>query len=317
MATIINSDLIPLQKRGMYQALQNGVNGFGAICGASLGGFIADSIGWRWCFLCQVPISIGGLVIGHLVIQNPPPSITGVENDVEDEGKPFWNRIDLAGAILLVLGLSAQLAALSLGGNQYPWSDIKVILSLVISVVILAVFVWVEIRTTALPVMPMYMLKGRTAISNTLSNVLVGMSSYAVCMTSCAKMAQSILTTDQFLFMIPLFFQVVLLDSASKAGIRLIIPSVSTPIGGLIAGYIMSRWGMLSHLVRLGCLVMVLGNGLVALLDYHDSSWKYVVYLFPANLGQGIVYPSLLFTNIAAFEQSRKLPRETKEQSES
>src|SRR6187402_973556 len=34
MATIINSDLIPLQNRGMYQAVQNGLHGFGAICGA-------------------------------------------------------------------------------------------------------------------------------------------------------------------------------------------------------------------------------------------------------------------------------------------
>jgi hypothetical protein len=106
--------------------------------------------------------------------------------------------------------------------------------------------------------------------------------------------------------MIPLFFQVILLDSASKAGIRLIIPSLSTPIGGLIAGFIMSRWGQLGHLVRAGCLLITIGTGLVATLQYQDSSWKYVAYLFPTNLGQGIVYPSILFTNIAAFDQSRK-----------
>jgi MFS family permease len=182
MATIINSDIIPLQNRGMYQAVQNGLHGFGAICGASLGGVIADSIGWRWCFLCQVPISLAGLVIGYFVIKNPPPSNTGMQSDEDDEveTKALWRQIDLVGAILLVFGLSAQLAALSLGGNQYPWSDVKVILCFVISVIILIVFVWVELKTKALPVMPMYMLKGRAAISNMISNVLVGMSSYAV-----------------------------------------------------------------------------------------------------------------------------------------
>jgi len=107
--------------------------------------------------------------------------------------------------------------------------------------------------------------------------------------------------------MIPLFFQVVLLDSASKAGQRLVIPSMSTPVGALIAGYVMSRWGQLSKLVRVGCLLMMLGNGLVASLKYQDATWKYVAYLFPANIGQGIVYPSILFTNIAAFEQSSTL----------
>lgn len=115
------------------------------------------------------------------------------------------------------------------------------------------------------------------------------------------------LTRLQFLFMVPLFFQVVLLDSAAKAGIRLIVPSLATPTGALIAGTVMSRWGKLGHLVRAGCLFMMLGNGLMGSIHYRDASWKYVAYLIPANLGQGIVYPSTLFTNIAAFEQSRML----------
>ncbi|KAH8589728.1 major facilitator superfamily domain-containing protein [Bisporella sp. PMI_857] len=288
MATIINSDIIPLQNRGMYQAVQNGLHGFGAICGASLGGVIADTIGWRWCFLCQVPVSFAGLVIGYLVIRNPPTREIGVEADGTDAKKSAWIQIDVSGAVLLVVGLSVQLAALSLGGNQYPWSDLRVILCFVASVILLVTFIVVELRTKALPVMPMHMLKGRTVISNMISNVLVGMSSYA------------------FLFMIPLFFQVVLLDSASKAGMRLVIPSLSTPIGGLIAGYIMSHFGQLSNLVRCGCFLMTLGNALVASLQYQDSSWKYVAYLFPANIGQGIVYPSILFTNIAAFEQAQQ-----------
>lgn len=280
MATIINSDIIPLQNRGMYQAAQNGLLGFGAICGAGLGGVIADGIGWRWCFLCQVPVSMAGLLVGYLVIKNPPPSET-VGNE-QSRQMSLWSRIDFAGAILLVLGLSAQLTALSLGGNQYPWSDTRVILSFVVSVVILLVFIWVEMRTKALPVLPMSMLKGRAVVSG------------------------QRLTWKQFLFTVPLFFQVVLSESASKAGMRLVVPSLGTPVGGLIAGFVMSRWGMLGHLVRLGCLLMVIGNGLMATLNYNDSSWKYVVYLFPANVGQGIVFPSILFTNIAAFKQSQQ-----------
>lgn len=195
MATIVNSDLIPLRRRGMYQAVQNGLHGFGAVCGASLGGVIADSVGWRWCFLCQVPISLAGLTIGWFVIEDQTKVGTGECLDDEVEGgvggdggeeedvrekMSSWRRIDLTGAALLVLGLSAQLTALSLGGNQYPWSDIRVLLSFAVSVVILVTFVWVEVKTEALPVMPMWMLKGRTAISNMISNVLVGMSSYAV-----------------------------------------------------------------------------------------------------------------------------------------
>ncbi|KAL1961779.1 hypothetical protein VTN77DRAFT_1066 [Rasamsonia byssochlamydoides] len=107
--------------------------------------------------------------------------------------------------------------------------------------------------------------------------------------------------------MLPLFFQVVLLDSASKAGARLVIPSLATPVGGLIAGIVMSRWGKLAYLVRAGTFLMFVGNLLVVLLRFDDSAWKYFVFVFPANLGQGIVYPGILFSFLAAFDHAGML----------
>ena len=104
----------------------------------------------------------------------------------------------------------------------------------------------------------------------------------------------------------PLFFQVVLGDTPSTAGLRLAIPSIGTPIGGLIAGFVMSRWGQLAALVRVGTCLMALGNFLIMSLRLNDASWKHFIYLLSANLGQGITYPSILFTFIAAFEQKGK-----------
>lgn len=104
--------------------------------------------------------------------------------------------------------------------------------------------------------------------------------------------------------MVPLYFQVVLLESATKAGARLAIPSLATPIGGLISGVVMSRWGKLLPLVRLGAVLMVLGNGVMASLAFKDAEWKYYVYIFPASLGQGIIYPAILFTSLASFEHA-------------
>jgi MFS family permease len=182
MATIINSDMIPFQQRGMYQACQNVLHGFGSICGASVGGFIADSIGWRWCFLCQVPISIFAFVVGYLVLEKDRHEKQGPGPISDDDPVPVskWEQIDLTGALLLVLGLSAQLAAMSMGGNNYPWSDVRVISALISSVILLMLFVMVELRTKAIPIMPMSMLRGTLAVSNLISNVGVGMVAYAV-----------------------------------------------------------------------------------------------------------------------------------------
>lgn len=97
-----------------------------------------------------------------------------------------------------------------------------------------------------------------------------------------------------------------LLDSASTAGARLVIPSLATPIGGLIAGIVMSRWGKLAQIVQVGALLMFVGNLLVALLRFEDAKWKYVVFVFPANLGLGMVSPGLLFSFLAAFDHRGK-----------
>ncbi|KAJ5917201.1 hypothetical protein N7466_010755 [Penicillium verhagenii] len=285
MATIINSDLIPFRNRGMYQSVQNGAYGFGAICGASFGGAIVDTIGWRWCFLVQVPVSLSVLVLGYFALRFPAKNKTSVS------GQPgLWHQIDFMGSILLVLALSTQLVGLSLGGNELAWTSIWVILPLVASIVLLAAFVTVEAKTKAIPLIPLKMLHGLQPVSTQIANVCVGMSAYA------------------FLFTLPLLFQVVLLDSPTKAGARLIIPSLMTPVGGVIAGVVMSRWGKLAHLVRIGAALMFIGNFLVTSLHFDDSNWKYFAYIIPANLGQGIVYPGILFTFLSAFDHDGSLP---------
>ncbi|KAI0128573.1 major facilitator superfamily domain-containing protein [Xylariales sp. AK1849] len=277
MATIVNSDMIPFKKRGMYQAMQNASFGFGAICGASLGGSIADTIGWRWCFTLQVPVSVVALFLGYLVIGDP-------QSKLHRSGfRETWRVVDFSGALLLVTAISVQLVGLSLGGNELPWGSPEVVCCLVGSVVLLALFLLVEARTSAIPVIPLRMLRGRLPVVTQITNVCLGLCSYA------------------YLFMLPLFFQVVLLDSATTAGARLVIPSLASPIGGLIAGIVMSRWGKLTTLVRAGAFLMALGNALVALLQFEDSHWKYYAFIVPANLGQGIVFPGILFTSLATF----------------
>jgi hypothetical protein len=160
------------------------------------------------------------------------------------------------------------------------------VLALVGSTALFGLFFWVEAHTSAIPIIPLRLLRGRLPVLTQLANVCGGMAAYA------------------YLFMLPLFFQVVLLDSATKAGARLAIPSIAGPIGGLIAGVVMSRWGKLIPLIRAGAIFMTIGNALVLSLGFTDQTWKYFSYIFPATLGQGIINPAILFTSLASFEHS-------------
>jgi MFS family permease len=171
--------MIPFRKRGMYQAMQNGVFGFGAICGASFGGAIADRIGWRWCFLLQVPVSALALVLGALVLRNQAGGF-----DIRPGFRVVWAKIDVLGALLLVTAISMQLIGLSLGGNELPWDHPWVIGSLAGSVVLFALFVLVEASTAAIPIIPLRMLRGRLPVLIQIANNFVGLAAYAVSFSS-------------------------------------------------------------------------------------------------------------------------------------
>lgn len=172
--------MIPFRKRGMYQAMQNGMFGFGAVCGASLGGLVADHIGWRWCFLLQVPISIAALVLGALVLRNPAGGF-----NFRPGFLAVWTKIDVSGALLLVVAVSLQLVGLSLGGNELSWDDPWVVGSLAGSVVLFSAFILVEAKFAAIPIIPTRMLHGRLPVLIQVANSCVGLAAYSVSELSC------------------------------------------------------------------------------------------------------------------------------------
>lgn len=287
MATVILSDLIPFHKRGLYQAANNVLYGFGGACGASVGGIMARYIGWRWAFLFQVPVCLFGIVVGYLFIPVPEadklPTHDATEIAAVRNNK--LKRLDIFGALTLVVGLATQLAALNLGGNIFPWSSPHVYGFIITSGIFLVLFAVIETRIAKEPIMPARMLKGRLAVANVVTNIFAGASSFS------------------YIFIMPLFFQAVLLESSATAGLRMILPSSMFPIGGVLAGFIMSKWGYLGEMTRLGTAIMTFGCALAILFDENSQNWQYFVFLLPANFGQGLTFPSSLFTMIAAFDQ--------------
>ena len=167
--------MIPFRRRGMYQALQNGIWGLGAISGASFGGAIADTISWRWCFLLQVPISVLALVVGFVTVKNQPSGLA------LDQGiRPALKKVDFLGSFVLVIAISVQLVGLSIGGNELPWASPWVITALVSSFVLLALFLVIEAKTSATPIIPLRMFCGRLPIATQTANVCAGLSAYGV-----------------------------------------------------------------------------------------------------------------------------------------
>lgn len=264
LATVINSDIIPSAKRGLFQGFQNILVGIGSILGAAFGGFISEQIGWRYCFLIQVPISLTGLLFG----------IFYIENQTEFDHEKGIKDIDIEGSILLVVGLTSQLLALNTSSVSLT----------ILSFVILIVFIKIEFNTVKIPIIPFKQIHGTSNYLVLFISILTGFANFA------------------YIFILPLLFQIVLGDSPSKAGLRLGIPSLFTSVGSLLTAYFMNKdVSNLVYLVHFGVFLIGFGNLLALFISPRIPDKMLNFLLIAANTGQGMSNPALLFTFILNF----------------
>jgi predicted MFS family arabinose efflux permease len=113
--------------------MNNLTYGLGSTLGASLGGTIADNVGWRWALFMRLPFAAFGILVGFLYIHS-------LRRRTQGNG---LRQIDYLVSSLLVTGLAIQLMGTNLG-NELPWGSPVVVGYLVSRGVILAGFLYIE-----------------------------------------------------------------------------------------------------------------------------------------------------------------------------
>ena len=108
---------------------------FGPIAGPVLGGVITDYWSWHWIFFINIPVGIISIFMTMLVIKDPPYM------------KKTRMKLDYPGLLLVALGLGCLQIILDRGQRE-DWFESSMISWLtIISVVSLALFLIVELRT--------------------------------------------------------------------------------------------------------------------------------------------------------------------------
>jgi EmrB/QacA subfamily drug resistance transporter len=93
------ADTFPVDRRGRaYGFTAVGWN-IGAIAGIILGGLIVTFLSWRWIFWINVPIGLGALLLAQRALR--------------DRAERQFHSLDIAGMLLLGLGLSGVLLAMT------------------------------------------------------------------------------------------------------------------------------------------------------------------------------------------------------------
>ncbi|KAI0689162.1 MFS general substrate transporter [Cytidiella melzeri] len=274
VASIIMSDVAPLRERGTWQGIANMVFATGQSVGAPLGGYLADTIGWRWSFTLQVPLALLAIVSVSVALKLP---------EIESENfVAKLKRVDFGGALTLVAAVFCLLLGLDRGGNV-SWQDPVTVGNLSVFAVLFLVFVFIELKVAAEPFAPKRIIANRALLASYVANFFAaGMG-----------VVQA--------FMITLYFQAVKGRTAGGAGLVLIPAILAAVLGSLIAGVTMQATGKY-YWLTVGVFIMMLSGHIV--VPIFSGIWLYsyigiTVGLCLASFGVGAGITTTLIALIA------------------
>jgi EmrB/QacA subfamily drug resistance transporter len=262
LATVFASvaDIFPdPQQRARYQGLFFGVFSISSVIGPSLGGWITDTISWRWVFFINLPLGILALAALPFVL---PQSRQG-----------RGAKIDFLGAATITVSIVALLLALSWVGEGDGWGSTRVLVGLAIAVVSFALFVPIELRVSE-PILPFSLFRDRTMASVSFVMFFFGVGFFGI-----------ILYT-------PLFVQGVLGQTATGSG-AVLTPLILTMTAiGIVGGVVMAKTNRLKPFLIGGMALMSAGVLLLSTLGVGSSTLTVAVFLFVTGLGMGLVMPT-------------------------
>ncbi|KAG8869423.1 hypothetical protein FRB98_002568 [Tulasnella sp. 332] len=260
LVQITIADIVSMQERGKYTGLIGATWGVASVIGPLMGGALTEKVSWRWAFYINLPS--GGVAAGLLFFLNlNPVQHKTLKQHIAD--------FDFVGLFLIMGAVVCLLVGLQ--NSETSWSSASTIAPLVVALVLFAFGIVNEFYTKRRPIIPPRTLKTRTTIALVISVFLHGF----------AFMAGS--------YYLPIYFQS-RGASALGSGILLIPYSLMSSFFAIISGQVIARTGSWRPTLWFGWGVMVLGFGLMIMLDGSSSRVKEVFVQLVAAIGVGCLF---------------------------
>ncbi len=169
--------------------------------GPVLGGLLVTELSWRWVFFVNLPFGIVAVIFGAIFL--------------EGHREPHPGAFDVPGFLLAGIGFALLMFGVSEGPNR-GWGTPGILASIAVGAVMLAVMVWVELRT-AKPILKLRLFGNRLFRSTSLV-LMVAMGAFL-----------------GVLFVAPLFFQIALGLSALQSGLNTFPEAIGVMVGAQLA----------------------------------------------------------------------------------
>jgi EmrB/QacA subfamily drug resistance transporter len=241
--------------RNIAMGVWGGLAGLGGTLGVVAGGVLVDALSWQWVFFVNVPIVIALVAVIPVFVPDTRHNTDGPRT------------FDTVGAVLGTSGLLAIVYGV-VRAEPKGWGSAEVAGFLGGGVILLALFVWVESRSSA-PLVPLRLFRSRALSVSSVSLALNGAGFLSM------------------FFLTAIYLQQVRGDSALEAGVHFLPMGGAAVLGAVVASQLVQRVG--TRTVQLaGAVLSVLG---LLLLSRADATGSYAAQLLPGFLlfGFGII----------------------------
>ena len=254
IATI--GDLVAPRERGQYMGYIMASMTLAMVAGPLVGGYITDSLSWRWIFYINMPIGGAALIYLAATLHLPRHMVK--------------HKIDYLGAAMLAVAASSLVLLTTWGGTQYAWRSAQIMTLGAVAVVATAAFIAIEARA-AEPILPLHVFRNRNFSIVTGQSFLLGLAMFGA------------------LTFLPLYQQTVQHLSATGSGLMLIPLMLGSTVTALIAGRVTTKTGRYKALPIIGGAVMTTAMYLLTTLGVGTSLWVSGAYFAVLGVGMGFL----------------------------
>ncbi len=263
--------IFPEHNRGKATGFLIGANGLGLALGPVIGGLIVSTLGWRWIFFINLPIIlISFICCWHRLI--------------ESKSESAIRKIDWWGFILLIIAVPSGILGL-VQGETWGWLSSPTIIFLLIAIIGLVIFYFVENKVTA-PIVEFHLLANRV--------FLIGLA---------ANFALALFYAIDF-FLIPLYLHFVHGQPAYQIGFSLLPATFMVAVLSSVTGKIVDKNGP-KGVLSLGLSLFIVS----ALLQSFFGAHSPIYFILFSYLLFGIGWACILSPSIVAALSS--VPKES------
>ena len=257
----ITGDLIPPRVRGTYMAPMGAMFGIASILGPIVGGWLTDSVSWRWTFWINLPLGVLAFAAIAVVLRLPSRRLT--------------SPIDWWGLVLMNAGAVAIVLMATWGGNEYAWTSPVIIGLGLAGLVCWGLFGLAETRA-ADPILPWSILTNRTFVVATVVGMLamggmIGVMSY-----------------------LPTYLQMVYGYSATVSGLLLVPITIGMLAASILSGVLVARNDRYRVYPVLGALIAAAASFWLFRLTTASPVWQVSAATFVMGAGIGLFFQLLV-----------------------